>query len=72
MTQDEVVKMALKVGATKMQPYDYGAEPDRLIIRYGAIERFYNIAFAAGAAHKHGGIDTSTDYPETYDQGGVA
>ena len=40
MTRDDIIRMAREAGGTVMQPYDYGATPDRMILRYEVLERF--------------------------------
>ena len=40
MTREDIIRMAREAGGTVMEPYDYGAEPDRMILRYGALERY--------------------------------
>ena len=52
MTQDEIIRMAREAGGTEMRPYDYGVESDRFIMLNKDLERFYQMAFAAGAAHE--------------------
>lgn len=47
MTRDEIIRMAREAGGTVMEPYDYGAEPDRMILRYGALDRFAALVAAA-------------------------
>lgn len=40
MTRDDIVRWASEAGATEMPHYDYGARPDRFIMRHEVLERF--------------------------------
>ena len=35
-----IIELAKEAGGTEMQPYDYGARSDRLIMRHDVLERF--------------------------------
>lgn len=47
-TREQVLQWAREAGGRVMEPYDYGASPDRMIMRFEAIERFAALAYAAG------------------------
>jgi len=40
VTQDDLINLAKQVGGTIMRPYDYGAEPDRMILTFEEIVQF--------------------------------
>ena len=40
MSRDDLIRWASEAGATEMPPYDYGAKPDRFIMRHEVLERF--------------------------------
>ena len=50
MNREDIIRMAREAGGTEMQPYDYGAKPDKFILRHSELERFFQAAYAAGAA----------------------
>ena len=35
-----IEELARQAGGTVMQPYDYGAKPDRMILSFDSLERF--------------------------------
>ena len=47
MNREDIIELAKQAGGTEMQPYDYGAKSDRLIMRYEVIERFAALVAAA-------------------------
>ena len=46
--KDKIIAAAKEAGGVELQPYDYGAKCDRLIMRFEVLERFWQIAFEAG------------------------
>ena len=40
MNKEDIIRMAREAGGTEMEPYDYGARPDRFIMRHEVLERF--------------------------------
>lgn len=44
MTKDEIIKTAKELGAVEQSPYDYGAQPDSMIISFDVLERLVNQA----------------------------
>lgn len=47
MNREDIIRMARKAGGTEMEPYDYGARPDRFIMRHEVLERFAALVAAA-------------------------
>ena len=47
MTKEDIIRMAREAGGTEMEPYDYGARPDRFIMRHEVLERFAALVAAA-------------------------
>lgn len=40
MNREQIIQMAKDCGGSVMQPFDYGAVPDRMILRFDNLERF--------------------------------
>ena len=47
MTRNDIIRMAREAGGTEMEPYDYGARPDRFIMRHEVLVRFAALVAAA-------------------------
>ena len=37
---ERIIELAREAGGTVIEPYDYGAKPDRMVMRYECIKRF--------------------------------
>lgn len=49
MTREDVIRMAREAGGGDMQPYDYGAKPDRMILFY---DELVSLAYKIVAAER--------------------
>jgi len=47
MNREDIIRMAREAGGTEMEPYDYGARPDRFIMRHEVLDRFAALVAAA-------------------------
>ena len=47
MSREDIIRMAREAGGTEMEPYDYGARPDRFIMRHEVLDRFAALVAAA-------------------------
>ena len=49
MTRDDIIRMAREAGGSDMEPYDYGAKPDRMILFY---DELVSLAYKIAAAER--------------------
>ena len=49
MNRDDIIRMAREAGGSDMEPYDYGAKPDRMILFY---DELVSLAYKIAAAER--------------------
>ena len=61
MTPEQITSLAKQVGGTVMHPFDYGAKPDRMMMRFESLQRFAELVRNAALDEAAKAVDKMAD-----------